>query len=168
MSSSHDDDDALIAGTDSYPPESMIWPMPAPGIHDRILIGTLASLRGRRRRWQIVRSLAMVLVFAGGVAAGRVAWTSDEPQDETPGVLAPIEAELPFEDDPMLLEMRAEHPLTVDAARLLRRAGDLFLSERMDIRGATRCYGRYLKLTPDDRSPGREDTWLLASLKRTF
>ena len=168
MLNSRDDDDALIESVGPFPPESMIWPTAAPGIHDRILNVTLSALRGRRRRWQAVRTLALILVFAGGVVAGRFAWRVEETEQKTSRVPVPVEARIPVGDDPALLEMRAEHPPTDDAGRLLRRAGDLFLLERMDIRAATRCYGRYLQLTPEDRVPDLEDTWLLASLKRTF
>jgi hypothetical protein len=168
MSSSPDDDDALMEGMGPLPQESMIWPAVAPGMHDRILGETLVALRGRRRRWQAVRVAAFILVFLGGAVSGRFAWVDREGEQNAPRDSEPFEAEALIGDDPAVLEIRAEHPATADAAHLLRRAGDLFLVERMDIRAATRCYGRYLRLTPQDRAAQLDDTWLLASLKRTF
>ncbi len=162
------DDEALIENMGPFPPESYIWPMAATGFHDHVLHETLSALRGRRKRWQAMRAAALVLVFALGVAAGRVSSGVAETEQQTSHVSATIEAEIPEGDDPALLEIRAEHPPTGNAAQLFLRAGDLFLLERMDIRAAMRCYGRYLRLAPEDRAPDLDDTWLLASLKRTF
>jgi hypothetical protein len=69
--------------------------------------------------------------------------------------------------DPSELVRRSETASSEDRVRLLKQAGDLYLSDRYEIEKALQCYRRALDSLPQSMQmrvePG--DTWLLAALK---
>lgn len=69
---------------------------------------------------------------------------------------------------PEHLERQAKASRTIQRQDRLRKAGDLYLSERNDIESALRCYQEMLAILPENRRGdiSLEDSWLLAELKR--
>jgi hypothetical protein len=92
------------------------------------------------------------------VPAPPVAVPSDSPAPATQ-----VKARTPAE-----LELEAEQLVVkAEAARRFREAGDRYLLDLADYRGALRCYRNFLdEADPADRAVSADDTWLLASLKR--
>ena len=86
---------------------------------------------------------------------------ADAPGSPGPGPV--VRARSPAE-----LELEAEQIAEpAEAARRFRQAGDRYLLDRADYRGALRCYRNFLdEADPADRAASADDTWLLASLKR--
>jgi len=81
----------------------------------------------------------------------------------SPGPVPQVKARTPAE-----LELEAEQiAVKAEAARRFREAGDRYLLDLADYRGALRCYRNFLdEADPADMAVGVNDTWLLASLKR--
>jgi len=81
----------------------------------------------------------------------------------SPGPVPLVKARSPAD-----LELEAEQLAErAEAARRFRQAGDSYLLDRADYRGALRCYRNFLdEADPADRAVAADDTWLLASLKR--
>jgi hypothetical protein len=103
-------------------------------------------------------AMVYVEVPAAVAAEGR------SPVADAPGSPAlPVPVRTPPE-----LELEAEQIVVrAEAARRFRQAGDRYLLDLADYRGALRCYRNFLdEADPADRPVSADDTWLLASLKR--
>ena len=70
---------------------------------------------------------------------------------------------------PEQLELQAEQAqVNRDSAQLFRAAGDRYLNDQRNYPAALRCYRNFLdEADPDALQVGKEDTWLLISLKRS-
>ncbi len=111
----------------------------------------------------------VVLAYAGGlVTAYRVSSpiTGQEPEQvavSPPGESAPTAPAM----DPGELERQAAGATPEERVRLLRRAGDIYLSRFCDVQRALECYRRVLDaMPPPERTvvvPG--DSWLLLAMK---
>jgi hypothetical protein len=151
---------------------------PSPADPNDVLKAALLARTSRRVRmtWRLriaTRVAAGLACFSAGVATtflrpeaqsvtvvasvGSTIATIDPGPPSPPRVLSPAELELEAEK----ATVRAE------SARLFREAGDRFLRDQADYRGALRCYRNFLnEADPADRAVSADDTWLLTSLKR--
>jgi hypothetical protein len=160
------DDDPLLEGLPSLPRGSLRAPEPPAGLFERVHEKTRAVIRARRRRRRFVAALCLVAAYAAGLATP---WRlpGDEPArprvDDSPtaGTLTRATA-----DPGEILRQVIDTP-PAERARLLRAAGDAYLSARGDVESALDCYRQVLELSGAssklEAEPG--DTWLLASLK---
>ncbi|MAG57496.1 MAG: hypothetical protein CMJ83_14485 [Planctomycetes bacterium] len=161
-------DEPLIEGVD-LPTDALRLPEGG-SMRTRVLLGSQPVLRRRRI---LRRALAVVtagLLVSGGwfghdVIATIPAGGKDAPSDSAPP--GPDEVRASYPTDPVLIEARAEDPTSIDRARLYREAGDRYLSDLGDVRGALRCYTRHFELGGAVTPNLNVDTWLLASLRRT-
>ena len=104
---------------------------------------------------------ATVYVEVPAPAAGGMTPVADAPGSPAPAPLVQVRT-------PPELELEAEQIAEkAEAARRFRQAGDRYLLDWSDYRGALRCYRNFLdEADPADRAVAADDTWLLASLKR--
>jgi len=148
---------------------------PPADLEARVLAACQAPLR-RRRVLRRARGAALgAVLFLLGLWVGRgldVAVTRAPAAPESPAEAGPEPDTETAPSGPEHIELLAELDPAAAAAspEQLRRAGDQYLNERHDLLGATRCYRWYLELLPaDQRGEWRdEDSWLLASLRRTL
>ena len=104
---------------------------------------------------------ATVYIEVPAPAAGGLTPVADAPGSPAPAPLVQVRT-------PPELELEAEQiAVKAEAARRFREAGDRYLLDWSDFRGALRCYRNFLdEADPADKSVAAHDTWLLASLKR--
>jgi hypothetical protein len=154
---------------DGLPPSVFDVPEDSARLRDAILRQGDAVLRRRRVRRRASHAFVAVAIYLLGfgsahlIESGRpgapVAPAPDQPQTD-----ASPRAEL---SDPELLEQLARRGSRKRLPERLRRAGDLYLEQRSDVRSALRCYTDYIARAPDAErvATGSDDTWLLAALK---
>jgi hypothetical protein len=153
------DFDALLA------PAAAAFPR---GLREGLLERTLGQVRFRRRLRRITSLAALALAFAAGLLVRT--WTGSPPAPEV-GVV-PTRPEEPKSPphrlSPAELERQAESIFVpAESARRFREAGDGYLAEFGDLRGALRCYRNFLdEADQADLAQSDSDTWLLASLKK--
>jgi hypothetical protein len=98
-----------------------------------------------------------------------MAQTGVQPDDRTDAV--PDEAQTTSagdsSDDPWQLRQQVANASPSQRIQLLRRAGDLYLTNSLDVESALNCYRQMLELSPRpaQASVDPDDTWLLAELK---
>src|SRR5262249_50800904 len=139
-----------------------------------------ALLARTSRRVRMTRRMRIVTRVAVGVAcfAAGVATTLLRPEPQAVSAVATVRTTVAAVElappapvrvlSPAELELEAEKAtLKSESARLFREAGDSFLRDCADYRGALRCYRNFLnEADPADRAISSDDTWLLTSLKR--
>jgi len=154
------------------PVDALLNPAAAPGfpegLRERLLEHTARQVRFRRRIRQAYTFAALALMFAAGLVVR--GWIGPAaPREE---VVVPTASERPkalsVRLSPAELEQQAEGIFVrVESARRFREAGDGYLTEFGDLRGALRCYRNFLDETDQaDLAQSDSDTWLLASLKK--
>jgi hypothetical protein len=153
-----------------------------PGLRSAALEATRAVVRGMavRRRW------TRRAVVAGSYAAGLltawigIAWVERPAAPPDPARPGPIAAAIappvgstpstrvafPADDDPDALRRRVASARPDEQHRLLRRAGDLYLSRRDDFDAALRCYAQALEVWPptDPLELTATDPWVWREL----
>jgi hypothetical protein len=139
-----------------------------------------ALLARTSRRVRMTRRLRIATRVAAGLAcfAAGVATTFLRPESQSVTTVASVRTTVaafepappapPRTLSPAELELEAEKAtVKAESARLFREAGNRFLLDHADYRGALRCYRNFLnEADPADRAVSAEDTWLLTSLKR--
>jgi hypothetical protein len=155
----------------------LLGPKPAPtdpAAKEALYRRTARVLAWRRTVRRAAVAAAVGLAFAAGVGAGRSAKPSP-PAPELIPVPVPLPVPVPVPESsvppaPLAaadLELEAEKATDRAAsARLYRRAGDQYLTERTDIASATRCYANHLaEAGPDGLAVSADDSWLLIRMK---
>jgi len=151
----------------------------AGGDRAAILAATAGVLRRCWRFRQAAKAVGVLLVFAGGGAAGwllkptpeREVVTVTVTETTAVAVVVPLRPAEPEPADtppsPAALELLAEQAGTpAEAAKLYRAAGDRYLTDGGDYEQAVRCYRLYFRHAGDDgTSVSTDDSWLLMSLK---
>ncbi len=178
MSESHPEPhEALLAGLE-YTAGAFDLPADVAALRERLLRDTLQVVRGHRRRKQALRTASWGLAYAAGVLSawfGLRHFTSDAAPRETIAVQQPSPQEKmttvkqPPQKrvTPEYLRAQVAGAQRAEQIELLRRAGDLYLNERNDLRSAVTCYQQVLELaeTPEQLAVLPDDSWLLAELK---
>lgn len=177
----------LIEGMDSIPKDAFKAVEPSPELRERILTRTthIVGRRSRRRRLAALTLVAAAYLLGittafllwgpsalddAGEGGGAVTESSDNETGEGTEAGKGTEAgegtaeAFPGPDE---LVQQSESAPRGERVRLLKQAGDRYLSESYDVEKALACYRQLL----DDMSPAQltevtlEDTWLLAALK---
>jgi hypothetical protein len=168
-----DEDEPLVEGFSAGPWE---WMRPPAGLRERIWASTRAAVASRVRRRRLLMGFGIAAAYAAGIvtvflARSPVPTTADrEAGPQTPLVEEPREvtsepvyASAPF--SPRLIDAATRADSSEERVALLRRAGDHYLSQRMEIEGALYCYERILAEDAAAMEPVPGDTWLLKYLK---
>jgi hypothetical protein len=137
-------------------------------LRQRLLESTARRVRFRRHFHRIRALVALALMFLAGLFV--CGWAQPAPAPEVVQLPAPPQvAESPsMRLSPAELERQAESIFVrAESARRFREAGDGYLAEFGDLRGALRCYRNFLdEADQADLAQSDSDTWLLASLKK--
>ena len=163
----------LIEGGEALPRGAFRFPEAPEGLRESIYARTRGVVRTRARGRRIAVLALVAAAYIGGITTAFLATdrTLREPdnglvaappgmkgtdREAAVGILSPAE-----------LMRRAESAPPDEKIRLLREAGDRFLSEGYDVQEALACYRKALDTMPES---GRtrveeEDSWLLAALK---
>jgi hypothetical protein len=137
-------------------------------VRQRLLERTASRVRFRRRLRRVGALAALALMFIAGLLVR--GWVEPAPAPEV--VRLPASPQTPDPPStrlwPSELERQAEGIFVrAESARRFREAGDGYLAEFGDLRGALRCYRNFLdEADHSDLAESDSDTWLLASLKK--
>lgn len=179
MSESHPEPhEALLPGLE-YAAGAFELPADVAALRKRLLRDTSHVVRGHRRRKQALRTAGWGLAYVAGVLSawfGLRQFTSDATPNQAIAVQQPpsppvkeSNAKPPKQKrvTPEQLRARVAGASRTDQIEFLRRAGDLYLNERNDLRSAVTCYQQVLELaeTPEQLAVLPDDSWLLAELK---
>ena len=173
-----EESEPLLEGTEALPQGAWDLPHVSAELREALLRRTSAMVRGRPRRWRALMVCTVAAAYVAGV--GSVVWwpraadTAGMPVTtaQNPPLTGPQATEKPVavgaaSVDPCDLLARVASAPRDEQIRLLRQAGDLYLSQWDDVAGALYCYRQVLELMPASQPITLEssDTWLLASLK---
>jgi hypothetical protein len=140
----------------------------ASDLRQRLLERTASRVRFRRRLRRIGTLAGLALMFVAGLLVR--GWVEPAPAPQVVGLPAPPQTPDPPSTrlSPSELERQAEGIFVrTESARRFREAGDGYLAEFGDLRGALRCYRNFLDDADlADLAQSDSDTWLLASLKK--
>ncbi len=168
-----DNYEPLIEGLESVPPEAFGLPRPPAGLQESIFAQTCRVVRAKARQRRLVALGVVAAAYMAGITTALL-WT------ETPGrmnsgalLTSPsIDKERKDEPFPSYIEpselvRRSETASPEDRIRLLKQAGDIYLSDQYEIEKALQCYRRALDSRPQSLQMRVEpdDSWLLAALK---
>ncbi len=174
-------DEPLVEGLGSIPGDAFRGLAPDDDARARIWTATSKAVRlravRRRLRWATgfaaayVAGALTVLALSGalrGAGPGGRAPDDrpDRPSRERPG--GPVEGDglaAAAVSDPAALVRAGLKAPAEERSRLLRTAGDLYLSQSFDVRSAVACYREHLKDSKDSEEPRPGDSWLLVYLK---
>lgn len=151
-------------------------PRGAEGLQARVWEATACALRRRRLRRRVLQAAAGLALFAAGLGAGLHLGAGISPGGAEPAgeevpdrgqrVTESPASKGPRPQDPEALVEASALAEPRRAARLLLRAGDLFLERTKDLERAAACYHLALDmLPPEERGMAEADTWLLAAMK---
>jgi hypothetical protein len=174
------ENEPLIDGVSALPSGDYITPTPSPELRDRVWRSTAAVVRARPRRRRIAFGCCVLAAYAAGMATVRIAGPAGGSRE--PGLpetavtlvsnelgvppLAQVSVE-PLPPSPAALEAHLAALPRPERPRLLKQAGDRYLSEDLDLVNALYCYRRFLKIeerTP--RGPAEPgETWFLQALR---
>jgi hypothetical protein len=173
-----EESEPLLEGTGALPRGAWDAPHVSAELREALLRRTSAIVRRRPRRWRALVVCAVAAAYVAGV--GTVVWwpraadtagmpvtTAQNPPLTGPQATEkPVAVAAPSVDPSDLLARVASAPRD-EQIRLLRQAGDLYLSQWGDVAGALYCYRQVLELMPASQPIALEssDTWLFASLK---
>jgi hypothetical protein len=169
-----DENEPLIEGMDALPEDSFRLPRPPDDLRQSVFSRTARIVRARARRRVIVTLVVAAAAYLGGLTTafllpeitGRKEGPADAAAGVRPGSPGPQAGSGGIAGPDDLLQ-RSETAPPQERPRLLRRAGDLYLSARYDVKNALSCYRRALDAMPASERTMAEpgDTWLLAALK---
>jgi hypothetical protein len=163
----------LIEGKEALPRDAFRFPEPPEGLRESIYARTRQVVRARARGRRIAVLALMAAAYIGGITTAFLA-TDRALREPDNGLVAALPGKKGTDQEtdewtvsPAELMRRAESALPDEKIRLLREAGDRFLSEGYDVENALACYRKALDTMPES---GRtrveeEDSWLLAALK---
>jgi len=165
--------DPLIEGFESVPAEAFNLPKAREGLKDSIFSQTCQVVRARaiRRRFMILGVVAAAYIV--GVTTTFL-WkeTFDLMDGDSQVSKRSVDDEIkdgssPIYIEPSELVSRSEQASTTEQFRLLKQAGDLYLSEKCEIERALNCYSKALDSLPQSMQMevNPDDSWLLAALK---
>jgi hypothetical protein len=176
-----DEQEPLIEGLRELPREMFDLPNVSDDLRRAVLQRTTARVRVRPRRLRLAGMCAVALAYVAGLGTAAL-WPRTPAQAPTQVATAvsqePAAASVSTPDiasnvisptrlDPQELLARVPDAPREEQIRLLRQAGDLYLSQWNDVERALYCYRQVLELASSSGGvtvdPG--DTWLLASLK---
>lgn len=176
-----DREEELLPGVE-YPAESFALQAGVAALRERLWRETSQVVRGRQRRKRALRIAGWGLAYAAGVlsawfglrqitaAPGGQSVVATQPAPETKSIATAAKSAPPSQRrrvTPEELRARVAGAKRDQQIELLRRAGDLYLRERNDLRSAVMCYQQVLELaeTPEQLAVLPDDSWLLAELK---
>jgi hypothetical protein len=177
-----DDDEPLLEGIERLPREGFAAASPSPEFRERVLRRSIAAVRWRVRRPMILGVAAVILAYVAGIGtvhliggpAGEQLKAVPESAASPPAQPA-ASLKLPVSDallaalpsNPARIKGRIFDASPAEQRRILRKAGDRYLSEYLDIGGALYCYRELLEREdPAARAASDpNDSWLLLSLK---
>jgi hypothetical protein len=173
-------EDSLLPGLD-YPSGSFDLPADLTALRSRLLRDTTHVVHGRRRRKKFLRMAGWGMAYAAGALsvwfALRPVTSVESPKEAIAVQQPPKAAPTTTKKQPALsrrvtpeeLRARVAGAKRDEQIELLRRAGDLYLNERNDLRSAVTCYQQVLELaeTPEQLAVLPDDSWLLAELKNS-
>ncbi len=165
-----DEDEPLLEGCEGpgdLPRGIFEVPTPPEGLREAVLKRTLGVVVARRRRRRFGMVLGLVLVYSAGILTTRLfpAKVMELPGARPVARETSVASITPAEPADLLRSVIDAPP--EERPRLLREAGDLYLSARGDVESALHCYRQVLELSKpsERRRPEAGDTWLLAVLK---
>lgn len=155
------EDEPLLEEARSLPRSGFEPPMLTPGFREKVFRKTAASIQWRVRRRRALIAGAFLLVYAAGLGTARFIETR-EPSGNGPEPIAPSLPQEPARIQDMISKASPE-----EQGRALKRAGDRYLSEDLDVAGALSCYKELLRGEDGARgmAPEPGDSWLLVYLK---
>lgn len=173
-----EESEPLLEGTEALPRGAWDVPHVSAELRDALLRRTSAIVRRRPLRWHALMVCTVAAAYVAGV--GTVVWwpraastsgmpvtaTQNLPLTRPQSTEKPVDVEATSVDPSELLARVASAPRD-EQIRLLRQAGDLYLSQWGNVEGALYCYRQVLELMPASQPIALEssDTWLFASLK---
>lgn len=183
MSESRGEHDESLLSDLEFPAGAFDLPDHVAALRERVLRETTQVVRGHRRRKRTLRVAGWGMAYAAGVLSAwfglrqltespREAMTAQQTTPETKEAVArkePSKTAAPQRrTTPEELRARVAGANRDEQIDLLRRAGDLYLNERNDLRSAVTCYQQVLELaeTPEQLAVLPDDSWLLAELKQ--
>ena len=158
--------DASDDGLSELATAGAAWRDESKKLREELLTRTTRVVRRRRRLRHGGLAASFVAVYLIGLWCGRLGVQSAEPTpaSETEASRVRADSELLLQGG--VLAQVANAPAQ-EKLRLLRLAGDNYLADGHDVRGALRCYRQWMELAPPAlRSQADpEDSWLLLALK---
>ena len=135
-------------------------------LRQRLLETTARRVRYRGHIRRIRTFVALAVMFVAGLLVRGFANPGPEVMHLPPPPQAPETSAMRL--SPAELEQQAEGIfIRAESARRFREAGDGYLAEFGDLRGALRCYCNFLdEADQTDLAESDSDSWLLASLKK--
>jgi len=174
------ENEPLIDGINALPSGDYIAPPAPPELRERVWRSTAAIVRARPRRRRMVFGCCLLVAYAAGMATVRIAGSaggSPEPgtlersgpsvarvsgEAGEPAPASPAAEPLPA--NPAALEKHLAALPRPERTRLLKQAGDRYLSEDLDLVNALYCYRKVLKT--EEQGPAEPgETWFLQALR---
>ena len=173
-----EDHEPLLDDLDELPAGSLHGPEAPPWLERAVLSRTMAVVRSRRRRRHLGTLAVFLTVYAAGLGTALLFSTeSAAPLSPSPASVPPANpartetnataaVEVALAPAEILRQVRGAPP--GEQRRLLKLAGDAYLSPHADIEKALYCYRQLLELTTPERKGISEpdDSWLLLALKQ--
>ena len=180
MMEPQDMDAPLIEGLDGLPAESFSSPVCRPEFRSRIWEQTARAVQARPHRRRVLILGSLCIAYLAGLTTtyllGGLGPTAGQPgqgtaaPERTSGGPSRLEgsgllAALP--SDPARLEDEFLGKSASERKQLLKTAGDLYLSERLDVGSALHCYRELLNSESPDVPKARDfgESWLLSVLR---
>ena len=164
-----DEEQPLMDASEELCDEMLALPQPGREFREALLKRTCAAVRARPRMRRLLLAGSVCVAYAAGIATVML-WSREPSEAPTAAVtqVAHIEAQAQASEEPETLLARVPDVSRSEQIRLLTRAGDLYLVQRDDVERAFYCYRQVLELAPSGQplSVDRNDSWLLASLKK--
>jgi len=141
---------------------------PSAGLRESVFERTEQVLIARVRRRFLAKLTLLAATYLGGIVTTFL--VMDRPNQQPEEIAASVESPShigQIADSPGEMVQRAQSAPPAERARLLERAGDIYLTDRCDVEEALRCYRWALNAMPATKQTTVEsdDSWLLAALK---
>ena len=161
-----DDGRPLLEGLEELPQGSLQLPEAPPGLQAKVLTQTAVVVRSRRRRRHVKTLALFLVVYTAGVGTAVLLQSQASGPDHLSRPDSTRDAEVALAPAEILREVPTASPS--EQRRLLKLAGDSYLSSHADVERALYCYRQLLELTPTERKglPKPDDSWLLVALKQ--